>query len=57
MPGTGRGAEKELYKVKISDNDHFTGTVYSRYKIFRLKAAAVVYTKIMNLFCEARLEE
>lgn len=46
-----------MYRVKISDNDHFTGTVYSRYKIFRLKAAAVIYTKIMNLFCEARLEE
>lgn len=46
-----------MYRVKISDNDHFTGTVYSRYKIFRLKTAAVVYTKIINLFYEARLEE
>lgn len=46
-----------MHRVKIADNDHFTGTIYSRYKIFKSKLAAVVYAKIMNLFCEARLEE
>lgn len=45
-----------MYKVRITDNDHFTGWINNRYKFFRLRATAIIYITIMHFFYETELE-
>lgn len=45
-----------MYKVRITDNEHFAGWATNRYRFFRFRITAILYTMIMKFFYETELE-